>query len=51
VMEIDCAQALFRDVSVNGLPQLRAEWQPSGADPLIDAVIEEACAAGQDRLS
>ncbi|MEB3297260.1 MAG: hypothetical protein VKL23_06970 [Cyanobacteriota bacterium] len=51
VMEIDCAQALFRDTSVNGFPRLGAEWQPSGSDPLIDAVIEEACSAGQDLLT
>lgn len=51
VMEIDCGQRLFRDTSVNGLPKLRAEWQPAGGDRLIDAVIEEACAAGQDLLA
>lgn len=51
VMELDCGQKLFRDTSVNGLPRLRAEWQPAGSDPLIDAVIEAACAAGQDLLS
>jgi len=51
VMEIDCAQRLYRDTSVNGIPQLRAEWQPSGSDQLIDAVIEAACSAGQDLLT
>lgn len=51
VMEIDCGQQLFRDTSVNGIPQLRAEWQPSGSDQLIDSVIEAACAAGQDLLA
>ena len=51
VMEIDCGQKLFRDTSINGIPQLRAEWQPSGSDQLIDAVIEAACAAGQDLLA
>ena len=51
VMEIDCGQKLFRDTSKNGLPQLGAEWQPSGSDALIDAVIEQACAAGQDLLA
>ena len=35
VMEIDCSQKLFRDKQKNGLPQFRAEWQPSGSDPLI----------------
>ena len=51
VMEIDCGQKLYRDTSVNGIPQLRAEWHPSGADALIDNVIDEACAAGQDLLA
>lgn len=51
VMEIDCGQKLFRDTSKNGIPQLGAEWQPSGSDALIDAVIEQACAAGQDLLA
>ncbi len=51
VMEIDCGQKLYRDTSVNGIPQLRAEWHPAGSDALIDEVIEEACAAGQDLLA
>lgn len=51
VMEIDCGQKLYRDTSVNGIPRLRAEWQPAGSDQLIDAVIEAACAAGQDLLA
>jgi hypothetical protein len=51
VMEIDCSQGLFRDTSVNGLPRFNAEWQPAGGDQLIDAVIEAACAAGQDLLA
>ena len=32
VMEIDCNQQLYRDKQKNGLPQFRAEWQPSGSD-------------------
>jgi hypothetical protein len=51
VMEIDCGQRLYRDTSVNGIPRWRAEWQPGGADPLVDAVIQAACAARQDLLS
>ena len=46
VMKIDCEQNLFKDTQVNGLPRFRAQWQPSGADPLIDAVIDEVCNAG-----
>ena len=45
VMEIDCSQQLYRDKQKNGLPQFRAEWQPSGSDPLIDGVISEVCAS------
>lgn len=43
VMKIDCEQKLFKDTQVNGLPQFRSQWQPSGGDALIDAVIEEVC--------
>ena len=45
VMELDCGQALFRDVSVNGLPRWRAPWQLAGDDTLIQAVLQEVCAA------
>lgn len=45
VMEIDCGQSLFRDTSINGLPQFRAEWQPAAADSLITSVISAVCAA------
>ena len=49
VMQLDCDEALFRDVSVNGLPRFRAEWQPVAADELGAAVIREACAAWAER--
>lgn len=48
VMKIDCEQKLFKDTQVNGLPKFRAQWQPSGADSLIDAVIDEVCNAGDE---
>ncbi len=47
VMEIDCSQELYRDQQKNGLPQFKAEWQPSGSDPLIDGVISAVCASEQ----
>lgn len=51
VMEIDCGQALFRDTSINGLPQFGAEWQPASGDSLITSVIGEVCAAAPEALS
>ncbi|MCP9809977.1 hypothetical protein KBY58_11080 [Cyanobium sp. HWJ4-Hawea] len=45
VMEIDCGQQLYRDTSVNGLPQFGAQWLPAAGDSLINGVIEASCAA------
>ena len=47
VMEIDCSQQLYRDKQKNGLPQFRAEWQPSGSDPLIDGVLSAVCSSDE----
>jgi hypothetical protein len=47
VMEIDCSQQLYRDKQKNGLPQFRAEWEPSGSDPLIDGVLSGVCASDE----
>jgi hypothetical protein len=49
VMQLDCDQALFRDVSVNGLPRFRSPWQAVADDALGGAVIREACAAWADQ--
>ncbi len=49
VMQLDCDQLLFRDVSVNGLPRFRAEWQAVADDELGAAVIREACQAWSGR--
>lgn len=43
VMQIDCAQELYRDRQVNGIPRFRAEWQPAESDGLIVSVIEAVC--------
>ncbi len=51
VMELDCGQKLYRDTAVNGVPRFNAEWQPGGGDPLITAVLEQACAAGAPLLA
>jgi hypothetical protein len=45
VMELDCDQSLYRDISVNGLPQFGASWQPTGSDDLTAEVLRQACAA------
>jgi hypothetical protein len=49
VMQLDCNQQLFRDVSVNGLPRFRSEWQAVAGDELGAAVIQEACLAWSGR--
>jgi hypothetical protein len=49
VMEIDCDQQLFRDTSINGIPQFKAEWLPSTGDNLIGAVIKGSCTAARER--
>lgn len=46
VMEIDCAQRLYRDTAVNGIPRWRAEWHPAGEEDLTAEVIGAVCAAG-----
>jgi hypothetical protein len=45
VMELDCDQGLYRDISINGLPQFGASWQPTGSDDLTAEVLRQACAA------
>ncbi len=50
VMEIACGEDLFRDTSINGLPQFGAEWQPAAGDTLISSVITEVCAAASNQL-
>jgi hypothetical protein len=51
VMQLDCDQILFRDVSVNGLPRFRSAWQAVADDELGAAVIREACAAWAERAT
>lgn len=50
VMELDCGQELFRDISVNGFPRFRAEWQAAGGDALGTAILRAACQAGSELL-
>ena len=51
VMEIDCGQNLFRDTSINGIPQWGSSWQAAGSDGLIATTLEAACAAGAPLLA
>tara|TARA_Y100000992_G_scaffold266729_1_gene204826 strand:- start:191 stop:580 length:390 start_codon:yes stop_codon:yes gene_type:complete len=43
VMRINCKDKLFKDTSINGIPQLNSKWQTSNNDELIDVVIEKGC--------
>jgi len=45
VMELDCGQGLYRDISINGLPRWGAAWQLSEGDALSEQVLRQACAA------
>jgi hypothetical protein len=51
VMEIDCGQNLFRDTSINGLPQWNSRWEPAGSDGLIEETIAAVCEAGAPLLA
>lgn len=51
VMELDCGQLLYRDTSINGLPQWGSQWQASANDGLIEATIEAVCTAGGELLA
>ena len=51
VMEIDCGQTLFRDTSINGIPQWGSSWQAAAGDDLISSTITEACTAGESLLA
>ena len=49
VSELDCAQELYRDTAINGIPQWRAEWQVPGADDPGLQVLRQVCAAAAAR--
>jgi len=51
VMEVDCGQSLFRDTSINGIPQWGSHWQPVGSDGLIEDTLTQVCAAGAELLA
>ena len=43
VMKINCNDKIFKDTSINGIPQFGSNWQTSNNDELIDVVIEKGC--------
>ena len=49
VMQIDCGQNLYRDTSINGIPQFKPDWLPAAGDNLISAVIEGSCTEARER--
>ena len=51
VMEIDCGQNLYRDTSINGIPQWGSSWQAAGGDDLISSTITAVCEAGNSLLA
>ena len=43
VMRINCNDKIFKDTSINGIPQFGSKWQSSNNDELIEVVIEKSC--------
>ena len=43
VMRINCENKNFKDISINGLPNINAKWKSSNNDELIDSVIDRSC--------
>ena len=43
VMKINCNDKIFKDTSINGIPQFGSKWQSSNNDELIEVVIEKGC--------
>ncbi len=43
VMRINCETKEYKDISVNGIPNFKAQWKTSNDDELIDVVIDKSC--------
>ena len=43
VMRINCASKEYKDISVNGIPNFKANWKSSNGDELIDVIIDKSC--------
>ena len=42
-MQIDCKNNLFKDISINGVPQPTAKWESYNGDLLIKETIRIVC--------
>ena len=49
VMAIECGSQRFRDLQVNGLPKLQAEWEIAAEDALISSVMNQVCQEAQQQ--
>jgi len=43
VMRINCETREYKDISVNGIPSFKSQWETSNGDELIDVVIDKSC--------
>ena len=43
VMRINCETREYKDISVNGILNFKAQWKTSNDDELIDVVINKSC--------
>ena len=43
VMRINCESKEYKDISVNGIPSFKTQWETSNDDELIDVVIDKSC--------
>ncbi len=41
--DIDCSKNLYKDISINGIKELGAEWLGSNQDKLIEGLINQVC--------
>ena len=44
-MDINCDERIYRDTSINGVPNKKSKWESSNGDSLIEQIISEACSA------
>ncbi len=44
-MDINCEERIYRDTSINGVPNKQSKWESSNDDKLIEQVMSETCSA------